>query len=198
MAAKGDARRQRILEYIQAHLNQHGYPPSVREIGAAVGLQSPASVARHLRRLEENGQISHTPMKRRAWRVDRPQLETYTIPLIGQIRAGQPQLAQEQIEEQVVLPLSLFHPAAQFLLRVHGDSMVEAGILPDDWVAVASQSHAGEGDIVIALMGDEATVKRFHREGDVIHLLPANPRYDPIITRDVTIVGRVVGVIRAY
>lgn len=198
MAAKGDVRRQRILDYIQAHLNQHGYPPSVREIGAAVGLQSPASVARHLRRLEENGQISHTPMKRRAWRLDRPQLETYTIPLVGQIRAGGPQLAQEQVEEHVVLPVSLFHPPAQFLLRVHGDSMIEAGILPDDLVAVVSQSTAEEGDIVIALIGEEATVKRFHREGSVIQLLPANPRYEPIISPDLAIVGRVVGVIRAY
>ncbi len=198
MASKGDERRQQIIDYIQHHLSQNGYPPSVREIGAAVGLTSTASVARHLRRLEENGQLSHAPSKRRAWRLDVNPAEVSTLPLVGHIRAGSPVLAQEQIEDRVRLSTAFFHPAADYLLRVEGDSMIDAGIRPGDLVAVTSQADAEDGDIVIAMIGDEATVKRLEKQEERVRLLPANPAYQPIETTDVVILGRVVGLLRAY
>lgn len=198
MAQKGDARRQKIVEYIQSHLNQHGYPPSVREIGAAVGLASTASVARYLRQLEDTGRLSHAPFKRRAWSLDGAPARSAVYPLIGSIRAGMPLLAQEQIESHISVSIDLFHPTPDFLLRVVGDSMIDAGIRPDDLVAVRSQADADNGDIVIAMIGEEATVKQLQKRGDHIRLLPANSAYAPIEAPDIVIIGRVVGLLRSY
>jgi repressor LexA len=198
LAQKGDERRQRIVAYIQDHLSQNGYPPSVREIGAAVGLASTASVARHLKLLEKNGQLSHAPSKRRAWRLDGASRETSLLPLVGKIQAGQPVLAQEQVEDHVTVSLGLFHPRADYLLRVDGDSMIDAGIRPGDLVAVVSQSTAEDGDIVIALIGEEATVKRLEKQKGSVRLMPANPNYSPIEAPDLAIIGRVVGLLRSY
>ena len=198
MARKGDERRQRIVEYIQTHLRQNGYPPSVREIGAAVGLASTASVFRHLRQLEATGQLSHAPFKRRAWRLDGPPQDAQSIPVVGQIRAGNPVLAQEHVEEHVTVSTELFHPGADFFLRVEGDSMIDAGIRPGDLLAVTLQSDADDGDIVIALLGDEATVKRLEKRPGRTRLMPANPNYEPIESPDIVVVGRVVGLLRTY
>ena len=198
MAKAGDERRQKIVEYIESHLRQNGYPPSVREIGAAVGLASTASVANHLRRLEESGQLSHAPFKRRAWRLDSTPRDALAVPLVGQIRAGSPVLAQEHVEDRVTIAMDLFHPSPDFLLRVQGDSMIDAGIRPGDLVAVSLQPDANDGDIVIAMIGEDATVKYLEKRPIGIRLLPANEHYDPIESLDIVIVGRVVGLLRTY
>jgi repressor LexA len=198
MAINGDEKRKQIVEYIQSHLRQNGYPPSVREIGAAVGLSSTASVARHLRRLEESGQLSHAPFKRRAWRLDGTPRDAQSLPLVGHIRAGNPILAQEHVEDHVTVSMDLFHPSADFLLRVKGDSMIDSGIFPEDLVAVSLQAEVKDGDVVIAMLGDEATVKHLDTREGRIRLLPANVNYEPIESEDIAIVGRVVGLLRTF
>ncbi len=190
--------QQHIIDFIQQYLTRYGYPPSVREIGAAVGLKSTASVARYLKRLEQEGRITHPPMKRRAWAVTGDTQEVGTVPLVGKITAGQPILADEHVEERWRLPSTLFHPHADYLLRVIGDSMIDAGIREGDLVAVESTTSAQNGDIVIALIGDEATVKYIDLSHKPARLLPANPRYTPIIDPAMTVIGRVVGLIRSY
>ncbi|MCL4521592.1 MAG: transcriptional repressor LexA [Firmicutes bacterium] len=198
MAINGDEKRKQIVEYIQSHLRQNGYPPSVREIGAAVGLSSTASVARHLRRLEETGQLSHAPFKRRAWRLDGTPRDAQSLPLVGHIRAGNPILAQEHVEDHVTVSMDLFRPSADFLLRVKGDSMIDSGIFPGDLVAVSLQAEVKDGDVVIAMLGDEATVKHLDTRQGRIRLLPANVNYEPIESEDIAIVGRVVGLLRTF
>lgn len=204
MASRQSAtdRQASILEYIRTYVERHGYPPSVREIGAGVGLRSTASVARYLHALEDQGYISHPPLKRRAWTVDERQSggpgPTVEVPLVGKITAGVPILASEQIDERYRLPHSLFGGRPDFLLRVVGDSMIEAGIQEEDLVAVESTADARHGDIVIALLGEEATVKRLEKTAGRVRLMPANPRYQPIESPDITIIGRVVGLIRGF
>ncbi|OLZ09538.1 transcriptional repressor LexA [Sulfobacillus thermosulfidooxidans] len=191
-------RQQKILNYIQDFLAKNGYPPSVREIGKAVGLSSTASVARHLKALEKEGYISHPPAKRRAWTMGTGHnTRSISLPLVGNITAGVPILATEVIEEHLNFPASLFRVHPDFLLRVVGDSMIGAGIFDGDLVAVQSTSAAHDGDIVIALLGDEATVKYFYKDSHGIRLMPANERYQPIISSDVQILGKVVGLIRS-
>lgn len=187
-----------IIDFIQQYLTRYGYPPSVREIGAAVGLKSTASVARYLKRLEQDGRITHPPLKRRAWSLTGQMQEVGTVPVVGKITAGQPILATEHIEERWTLPATLFHPQADYLLRVIGDSMIDAGIREGDMVAVESTTSAKNGDIVIALIGDEATVKYIDLTHDPVRLLPANARYSPIVDSRMTVIGRVVGLIRSY
>ncbi len=191
-------RQQKILNYIHDFLSKNGYPPSVREIGKAVGLSSTASVARHLKILEQEGYISHPPAKRRAWSMGAAhQNAVLSLPLVGNITAGVPILAAEVVEEQLNLPASLFRSAPDFLLRVVGDSMIGAGIFDGDIVAVQSASTAQDGEIVIAMIEDEATVKYFFKDAENVRLMPANDRYDPIIAPDIQVLGKVVGLFRS-
>jgi repressor LexA len=195
------ARQQQILAYIKDTLRSKGYPPSVREIGEAVGLSSSSTVHTHLEKLEELGLIRRDPTKPRAieildeapWR----QKNMTPVPLVGRVTAGQPILAVENIEETYPLPTELVGDDNIFMLTVQGESMINAGILDGDYVLVREQSVARNGDIVVALVGnDEATVKRFYRERDMIRLQPENDYMEPIYARDVSILGKVVGVFR--
>lgn len=192
-------RQQDILQFIQRYLQRHGYPPSVREIGAAVGLKSTASVARYLKRLEEGGQISHPPAKRRAWRVEHDRSDPpVPVPLIGRITAGQPILAMENVEDTWSVTPSLFSRQPDYFLRVKGDSMMGVGIFDGDLVAVEAVSAADSGDIVIAVIGEEATVKTLDITPHGLRLLPANPRYQPIEHPEIQVIGRVIGLVRSY
>lgn len=188
------------MEYIKEQVRTRGYPPSVREIGKVVGLKSSSTVHSHLNRLEAKGYIRRDPTKPRAIEVlDKRDLyikPTINVPVIGRVTAGQPILAQENIEDYFPIPKDFSPYEDQFILHVKGDSMIGAGILDGDYVLVRRQQSAEDGDIVVALLGEEATVKRFFKERDHIRLQPENPTMEPIITRDVQILGRVVGVLR--
>ena len=206
-------RQQEIWDYLVEYVEGHGYPPTVREIGERVGLASPSTVHAHLANLERAGYLKRDPTKPRALELTglrrpdgRAAREDATaptpLPLVGEIAAGGPLLAEDQIEEYVALPEQLVGGGADFLLRVKGDSMIDAGILDGDVVAVRKADTASNGDIVVALAGDdealdEATVKRYFRESGRIRLQPENPTLEPIYARHVQIIGRVVGVFRA-
>jgi repressor LexA len=195
------SRQKQILSYIKDTLRAKGYPPSVREIGEAVGLSSSSTVHSHLAKLEEFGFIRRDPTKPRAidvldetpWR----QKAMTPVPLVGRVTAGQPILAVENIEETYSLPTELVGSDSVFMLAVQGDSMINAGILDGDYVLVRDQDTARNGEIVVAMVGDdEATVKRFFRERDHIRLQPENDLLEPIRSREVSILGKVVGVFR--
>jgi len=196
------ARQKQILAYIKDMLHTKGYPPSVREIGAAVGLRSSSTVHSHLTKLEEMGYLRRDPTKPRAlevlgeasWRQE----NFVSVPLIGRVAAGQPILAIENIEETYPLPTSLIgNNEDVFMLTVQGESMVNAGIFNGDYVLVRKQSSANNNDIVVALINnDEATVKRFFKEKDRIRLQPENDSMSPIYSRNVSILGKVIGVFR--
>jgi repressor LexA len=204
------ARQQEIWQYLAQYVDEHGYPPTVREIGDAVGLASPSTVHAHLANLERAGLLRRDPTKPRALelvgrKAERPRAErqgtTPLLPLVGQIAAGGPLLAEEAIEDQIAVPEPLGRDA-DFLLRVKGDSMVEAGILDGDIVVVRRQQDARDGDVVVALAGDdesadEATVKTFYRDGGRIRLQPENSALEPLYPANVQILGRVVGVFRS-
>ncbi len=195
-------RQQSILAFIREFIRDKGYPPAVREIGKAVGLSSSASVHSHLQKLEESGYLQRDPSKPRAmelvenavWR----QKTMIPVPLIGRVTAGEPILAQENIEDVFPLPQALIGTNEHvFLLTVRGDSMIKAGIFDGDYILVRKQDFADNGDIVVALLaGEEATVKRFFRERDVVRLQPENDRLSPIFSHDVSIVGKVIAVFR--
>ena len=198
-------RQQRILEVIVDAVKAQGYPPTVREIGAAVGLCSPASVQGHLRALEAMGYIKRGSSKRRALEVVRAgefagqpaRIPAFSsVPLVGRVAAGLPLLAEDNIEESLDIPRFLGEEGACFALRVAGTSMINAGILDGDIVVVRQQESADDGDIVVALLEDEATLKRFFREADQIRLQPENDAMEPILTRDPLIIGKVTGVLR--
>ncbi|HHV94821.1 MAG TPA: transcriptional repressor LexA [Firmicutes bacterium] len=198
-------RQREVLEFIKERVRRKGYPPSVREIGEAVGLRSSSTVHGHLRRLESKGYIRRDPTKPRAIEIidDEPPAEIpitmkelVSVPIVGSVTAGQPILAVENIEDYVPLPRDFASDGTTFMLRVKGDSMIQVGILDGDYVIVRQQPDATNGDIVVALLEDEATVKRFYREADHIRLQPENPLYEPIITTDVHILGKVIGVLR--
>lgn len=197
-------RQRQILNFIRDHVARFGYPPSVRELGKAVGLRSSATVHTHLRRLEELGYIRRDPTKPRALEIIHPSFtpdlssldDTVQLPLVGRVTAGEPILAVENIEEFLPFPRSLVGDSESFLLQVKGDSMIEAGILDGDYVIVRRSDTAENGDIVVALLGDEATVKRFFKEKDRVRLQPENRFMDPIYTREVQIIGKVVGLYR--
>jgi repressor LexA len=201
-------RQQQVLEYIRETTIDRGYPPSVREIGEAIGLSSPSSVHAHLSTLVEEGYLKRDPSKPRAIVVvdqSRPSEPVRSdrlrdVPLLGRIAAGTPILAAEHVEQVLPLPVDLVGNDPVFLLEVKGDSMTGAGILQGDLVAVRSQKEARNGEIVAALIdGEEATVKRFRREGDRVILESANPDYEPMVFTDgVEIVGKVVSVFRSY
>lgn len=202
--AKLSKRQQDILEFIKREVKQKGYPPSVREIGEAVGLASSSTVHGHLARLETKGLIRRDPTKPRAIEIlgieDTP-IETnnvINVPIVGKVTAGQPITAIENVEEYFPLPENLAPADEQlFMLEVVGDSMIEAGILDGDYVIVRQQNTANNGDIVVAMTEeDEATVKRFFKEKDYFRLQPENSLLDPIILKHVSILGKVIGVYR--
>lgn len=199
-------RQREILDFIMKEIETKGYPPSVREIANAVDLRSPSTVHSHLNTLEELGYIRKDPTKPRTIEVlvgefsnSRPQKEMINIPLVGRVTAGQPILAVENIEDFFPLPLDYIRGAQNqelFMLKVAGNSMIEAGILNDDYVIVRKQNHAINGDIVVALLEDEATVKRFFKEKDYFRLQPENSSMQPILVHNLQILGKVIGVYR--
>jgi repressor LexA len=200
-------RQRAILEFLHEYVDEHGYPPTVREIGEAVGLRSPSTVHAHLAQLERAGALRRDPTKPRAIELTdrrRPgqpdEVEVRRLPLVGQIAAGGPLLAEENVEEELGVPEPL-SAGADFLLRVKGDSMIDAGILDGDIVVVQRREDARNGEIVVALAGedesaDEATVKRFFREDGRVRLQPENSALEPIYAPYVRVLGRVVGVFR--
>ena len=196
-------RQQEILDYIKQSVRERGYPPSVREIGKAVGLSSSSTVHGHLARLEAKGLIRRDPTKPRAIEIldDNPILEDIRVrkvPVVGRVTAGQPITAVENIEDYFPLPENIAPSGDKiFMLEVIGDSMIEAGILDGDYVIVRQQQSADNGDIVVAMTeDDEATVKRFYKEKNYIRLQPENSTMDPIIFTSVMILGKVIGVYR--
>ena len=210
-------RQQEIWDYLVEYVDRHGYPPTVREIGEHVGLASPSTVHAHLANLERAGYLRRDPTKPRALELLqhkraaaepaelRPEREheTHALPLLGQIAAGGPLLAEENVEDYVGVPEPLSRGGDEFLLRVKGESMINAGILDGDIVVVRKQQDARNGEIVVALVGDdenadEATVKRFFREdGGRVRLQPENDALEPIYAPHVAILGRVTGVFRS-
>ena len=207
-------RQQEIFEFIKRYSAQNGYPPTVRDIGKAVGLASSSTVHAHLANLEKLGVLRRDPSKPRAIELfDRVGKDVGTvvesavqsvkgmvrqgIPLVGQVAAGSPVLAEENVEDYVQVPSIAGGDEGEYVLRVRGDSMKDAGILPGDYVVVRKQDTAEDGEIVVALVGEEATVKRFFRESDHIRLQPENDTMEPIRSKEVQILGRVVGVFRA-
>jgi repressor LexA len=205
------ARQQEIWGFLVEYLDSHGYPPTVREIGEAVGLASPSTVHAHLANLERAGLLRRDPTKPRALelvghrrdeprRAQRAEPDLPTLPLLGQIAAGAPLLAEENIEDELAVPEPLGR-GADFLLRVRGDSMINAGILDGDVLVVRSQQDARNGDIVVALVGDdeaanEATVKTFYREQSRVRLQPENDALEPIYADHIQVLGKVTGVFR--
>ena len=192
-------RQREIFDFIKRYSANHGYPPTVRDIGRAIGLTSSSTVHAHLANLEKLGLLRRDPSKPRAIEiiVDRVQRAvTGRLPLVGQVAAGRPVLAEENIEDYVEVPDIAGGDQGEYVLRVHGDSMKDAGVLEGDYVVVRPQETANDGDMVVALVGEEATVKRFFRERDHIRLQPENPAVEPIRSRDVKLLGRVVGVCR--
>jgi len=197
-------RQSEIFDFIKGHLDKTGYPPTVREIGSALGLHSPSTVHAHLAKLESSGVLRRDPSKpraieilvERAKRVTRP-----SIPLVGQVAAGTPILAEENIEDQLEVPAVIGADDGDYALKVRGDSMQDAGILGGDFVVVHPADDADNGEIVVAMIEDEATVKRYYPEGDSIRFQPANSQMQPIMVRkrdfkSVNLIGIVVGVYR--
>ncbi len=197
------AKRRQILDFIARVSHERGYPPTVREIGAGVGLSSSSSVHFHLRWLEENSYLERDGSLTRALRVTEAAGDTAVsarptfVPLVGRVAAGEPIFASQNIEQLVPMSADLFGDGELFMLQVQGDSMIDAGILNGDLVIVSQQPTAEDGEIVVALLDDEATVKYLHRHSDRIELRPANSSMDPIFSDDVQIVGRVRGVVRS-
>ncbi|CEG26894.1 transcriptional repressor LexA [Bacillus sp. B-jedd] len=203
--AKISKRQQEILEFIKDEVKRKGYPPSVREIGEAVGLASSSTVHGHLERLELKGLIRRDPTKPRAIEILEmeesytPKVRVVNVPIVGRVTAGQPITAVENVEEYFPLPETMVPSDEQvFMLEIMGESMIEAGILDGDYVIVKQQKTANNGDIVVAMTEeDEATCKRFYKEKDYFRLQPENPTMQPIILREVSILGKVIGVYRS-
>jgi repressor LexA len=195
-------RQQEIFDFIKRYSAKYGYPPTVRDIGKAVGLASSSTVHAHLANLERIGLLRRDPSKPRAIELrDRAAAGVRGfvnpgLPVVGQVAAGQPVLAEENIEEYVQTPPFAGGEEGEYLLRVRGDSMKNAGIFEDDLVVVRPQDSAVDGDIVVALIGEEATVKRFFREHDHVRLQPENEALEPIRSREVKVLGKVVGLMR--
>lgn len=211
MAGKVTKRQQAVLDNIENCIREKGYGPTVREVCQNLGLSSPSTVHVHLKALEEKGMIKRDPLKSRSIaltypldgspssvaHVIRPSFsKTIDLPLVGNVAAGVPILAEENIVDVFTLPTDIVGDSAAFLLSVCGDSMIEAGINHGDYVVVKEQPTANNGDIVVALVDDGATVKRFYKESDHIRLEPENSSMEPIITSDCSIAGKVVAVFR--
>jgi repressor LexA len=204
-------RQQEIFDFIKRYSAKHGYPPTVRDIGKAVGLASSSTVHAHLANLEKVGLLRRDPSKPRALELldrvtgsvedaignVRNLVQGPGLPLVGQVAAGSPVLAEENIEDYVQVPPLAGGEAGEYVLRVRGESMKDAGILGGDYVVVRPQDSASDGEIVVALVGEEATVKRFFKENDHIRLQPENATMEPIRSKDVRILGRVVGLFRS-
>ena len=191
--------QQRILEYIENYIEENGYPPSVREIGQAVDLKSTSTVHGHLNRLEKKGLLHRKAMKPRTIDVSREEKpQMVKLPLLGKVAAGVPILAEENAEGYMQLPETMVGHGEHFILEIRGDSMITAGIMNGDFVVVKRQQTAQNGEIVIAMIDDEATCKRYFKEPDRIRLQPENPRMRPFYARAVTILGKVVAVYRVY
>ncbi|MBB3170664.1 transcriptional repressor LexA [Parvibacter caecicola] len=211
MSEKITKRQQAVLSAIEDCIREKGYGPTVREVCQALGLSSPSTVHVHLRALEEKGFIKRDPLKSRSIaltypldfdeesvvNVDEPNFEkVISVPLVGDVAAGTPILAQENITDTLLLPTDIVGDAPSFMLSVHGESMIEAGINDGDFVVVKEQPVANNGDIVVALIDDGATVKTYYREADHIRLQPENSTMEPIITTNCSICGKVVAVFR--
>ncbi|MDF2987071.1 MAG: regulatory protein LexA [Eubacterium sp.] len=215
MAKKNSSKQQEILDYVNKCVYENGYPPSVREICAAVGFKSTSTVHAYLQKLTDNGVLQKDPTKPRAIKIlnnsNKPvkaaktstgenyytSREMIEVPIVGKVAAGQPILAVENITDTFPLPVDFVQNSTAFMLRIQGDSMIEAGILDKDFVLVRQQSTANNGDIVVALIEDEATCKTFYKEKDYIRLQPENSRLEPIIVKDnLSIIGKVIGVFR--
>ena len=208
-------RQQQAFEFICGFTAEHGYPPSVREIGSAIGLSSPSTVHSHLHKLEEAGYIKRDPNKPRTIEIcedaktrakQSPKLvevkqdvntNTVTLPLVGRVAAGLPILAEQNVEEVMTLPTNVVGDSSSFILRVRGESMINAGIFDGDYIVVREQHDAHNGEIVVALIEDSATVKTFYREKDRIRLQPENDTMEPIYAINPTILGRVTGLFRS-
>ena len=195
-------RQMQILQFIRCEVKNKNYPPSVREIGEAIGLSSSSTVHAHLSKLESKGYIRRDATKPRAIEILDDEIpaqfvmDTVSVPVVGQVTAGEPILAEQNIEDYFPLPHEMVHQDTVFLLSVRGDSMINVGILDRDYVIVRKQATAQNGEIVVALLGDEATVKRFYRESDHIRLQPENDFYEPICAPEINIIGKVIGVFR--
>jgi repressor LexA len=196
-------RQQEIFDFIRKYSAKYGYPPTVRDIGKAVGLASSSTVHAHLANLEKIGLLRRDPSKPRAIELlDRAVesvkgiVRTEGLPLVGSVAAGNPILAEENVEEYVSIPEIAGGRDGEYLLRIRGDSMKDAGILEGDYVVVRPQDTANDGEVVVALLGEEATVKRFFREADHVRLQPENETMEPIRSKEVKVLGRVVGLLR--
>jgi len=199
-------KQKEIYDYINSSVFDKGYPPSVREICGAVGLKSTSTVHGYLQSLEKKGLIQRDPTKPRAVKVvgihqnKRPEYNTFRelveVPIIGKVTAGQPILALENVEDTMPLPIDFTQNSDAFILKVQGDSMIDAGILDKDYIVVRQQSTANNGEIVVAMIEDEATVKRFFKEKTCIRLQPENQFMEPIFASSVSILGKVIGVFR--
>jgi repressor LexA len=193
-------RQREIFDYIRRYLRKYGYPPTVREIGNALGLHSPSTVHAHLAKLEQIGMLRRDPTKPRAIELmvgkARRALKGPGIPVVGNVAAGEPILAEENIEDYYEVPSVIGGEGDDYILKVRGDSMKDAGILEGDFVVVRPTDEAANGEIVVALLGDEATVKRFYRERNAIRLEPENDAHEPIRTQDAELLGKVIGVFR--
>lgn len=203
-------RQQAVLDCIEEFISEKGYGPTVREVCQKLGLSSPSTVHVHLKALEDKGLINRDPLKSRSITLAHPEESPYSdfasqgndygsivrLPLVGNVAAGSPLLADENITEMISLPTDIVGDQASFLLSVHGESMIEAGINDGDYIVVREQQTANNGDIVVALIDDGATVKRFFKESDHIRLQPENSSMDPIIVRECSIVGKVVALFR--
>lgn len=193
MSEQPTGRRAEILDFITRYTERHGYPPTVREIGEGVGLSSPSTVHAHLSKLTASGVLARDATKPRAMQVsaDRPARED-RLPVLGAVAAGAPTLADEDVEDWVETPFR-----ADFLLRIKGESMIDAGMLDGDLIAVRREQTVRDGEIAVVLVGDEeATVKRVFREPEGLRLQPENPAFEPLVTPDARVLGRVVGVLR--
>jgi repressor LexA len=194
-------RQREIFDFIKRYSSEHGYPPTVRDIGKAIGLTSSSTVHAHLSNLEKLGLVRRDPTKPRALELLGEAARKVVsgpsgLPLVGRVAAGSPILAEENVEEYVEVPQLAGGEEGEYILRVRGDSMKDAGILDGDCVVVHRQETANNGEIVVALVGEEATVKRYFRETDHIRLQPENEAMEPIRTREAVVMGRVVGVFR--
>lgn len=200
---KISAKQQEILEYIKSQILERGFPPAVRDICEAVNLKSTSSVHSHLETLEKNGYIRRDPTKPRAIEIlddtfNFTRREMVNVPMVGRVAAGQPLLAEQNIENYFPIPMEFMPNNPTFMLKVKGDSMVNAGIFDGDLVLVEQKQSAVNGEIVVALVEDGATVKTFYKEEGIIRLQPENDFMEPIIVPDVQILGKVIGVFRFF
>lgn len=195
------AKQQEILEYIKSQILERGFPPAVRDICEAVHLKSTSSVHSHLETLEKNGYIRRDPTKPRAIEIlddsfNFTRREMVNVPIVGRVAAGEPLLAEQNIEEYFPIPMDFMPNKQTFMLKIKGESMINAGILDGDYVLVEERKTAHNGEMIVALVDDGATVKRFYKEEGIIRLQPENNTMEPIIVPDCTILGKVIGVFR--